>query len=635
MSQTPTPAFAGTRTSAAGQAIPSSRETRHAAPQQRRIASRPITAFANATLALVLILAVFGGWRAWDTLRNTGSPPPATSVPGMAMLPATPDDAVAAVEPTEPAYACDFSRDIPIFQQVDESPVDGTTLVLTAGGDLLLTCPEELEPIILATEVNAGQVGPAGYPGLVSFWTPQDGTTSGFITYVSIFNGASIKAGIPPESLTMPNSPSGDSPWLVTNSFDNPGIWEITDLRTMQTRIMDDFVESDVPPGVVIVPGGTPVIADASGDTLVMGIMTRSDIDAEGALFKVEGLPGALLVLDGSFDNAHWIDVPNDLGATRDLALSPDGQFLVLRSSVDASSPASPVNYSIVRTTDGEELGRSDDIAFVDSVSEVKWVQDGRAITFTDNEALMTLAAEAGARPQTVLQSNALLTDLGTTYDPDVVLVTRMQAEEVATETPDLVQPLIYSVNTRTGKTIDFEGVDVSQNTSPWLADTRFLVLAETHPAWMDDSSNITLRVVDAVTGDTIETIQGITYVDEPGGPSMGPRGVASTIDGHVEIVAFNVLQILAMESGPNGSTVRMLPSPRPESEAYSGILTLWLSDDGTRLSLSIDGDESGTRYLLDLTDPNAEWLAVPPQPGAVQPGYGSAFITFVAGMGD
>jgi len=216
-----------------------------------------------------------------------------------------------------------------------------------------------------------------------------------------------------------------------------------------------------------------------------------------------------------------------------------------------------------------------------------------------------------------------------------VVLVTRMQAEEVATETPELVQPLMYSVNTRTGESIEIEGVDVSHNVSPWLADTRFLVVAETHPAWMDDTSSITVRVVDAVTGETLDEIPDISYVHEPGGPSMGPHGVVSTADGHVEVVAFNVSQILAMESGPNGATTRLLPSPRLESDAYGGILTLWLSDDGTRLSLSIDGDETGTRYLIDLTDPEAEWLPVPVQPGSVQPGYGPANIGFVPGTGD
>src|SRR5690606_41937967 len=52
------------------------------------------------------------------------SPEPTTSA--RAMIPATPEDAVPALDTPEPAYACDFSRDIPIFQQVTASPIAGT-----------------------------------------------------------------------------------------------------------------------------------------------------------------------------------------------------------------------------------------------------------------------------------------------------------------------------------------------------------------------------------------------------------------------------------------------------------------------------------------------------------------------------
>src|SRR5690606_12564375 len=108
--------------------------------------------------------------------------------------------------------------------------------------------------------------------------------------------------------------------------------------------------------------------------------------------------------------------------------------------------------------------------------------------------------------------------DLGTTYDPDVVLVTRMQAEEIATETPELVQPLTYSVNTRTGESIEIEGVDVSHNLSPWLADTHFLVMGDTYIQDMDGET-ATFRVVDAVTGETVDEIAGIAIAQDPTGP--------------------------------------------------------------------------------------------------------------------
>ncbi|HYI24684.1 MAG TPA: hypothetical protein VD767_04670, partial [Thermomicrobiales bacterium] len=241
MQQSPTPAYAGQRTAATGQTIPPSRGGGLAAPRRARsrFAPRSLTVLSNATLALLLILTALGGWRAWDTMRGTGTADPEPTATGWAMIPATPDDAAPAVETPEPAFDCDFSRDIPIFHQVNESPVDGTALVLTIGGDLLLSCPEEPEPIVLASGVTAGQVGPPGYPGLVTFSTPETGTTPAFVTYLNIFTGASVRAGLSQEGMRMPSLPNEESPWLVANSYDTPGTWEITDLRTMESRTLN------------------------------------------------------------------------------------------------------------------------------------------------------------------------------------------------------------------------------------------------------------------------------------------------------------------------------------------------------------------------------------------------------------
>jgi hypothetical protein len=58
---------------------------------------------------------------------------------------------------------------------------------------------------------------------------------------------------------------------------------------------------------------------------------------------------------------------------------------------------------------------------------------------------------------------------------------------------------------------------------------------------------------------------------------------------------------------------------------------TVVLSPEGTTLSLSSQSDESRTRWLLDLTDADAEWLEVPNEAVSSDPGL----ITFIEGMGD
>jgi hypothetical protein len=46
------------------------------------------------------------------------------------------------------------------------------------------------------------------------------------------------------------------------------------------------------------------------------------------------------------------------------------------------------------------------------------------------------------------------------------------------------------------------------------------------------------------------------------------------------------------------------------------------------------ESDVSGNRYLIDLADPEAEWVVVPTPDGAIAPGYGTAPIQFMPGTG-
>jgi hypothetical protein len=585
--------------------------------------------FANATLALVIVLAGVATWLVYDRIDGGGGTedPPAT-VPGMADAPHTPEatDAVAPAVIPSLAYACDFSRDIPIFQQVDESPVEGTALLVTTGGDLVLTCPEEPAPIVLGSGVNEGQVGPAGYPGLVSSFTPPTDAEAGAITYLNVFTGKSVKAGIPPEgAMAFGTDADGASPWLVTNSFDNPGVWVITDLRSMESRTFKTFADPESPSGGTLVPPGTPVITATAGDTLVMGIMTSSDIDGEGALFDVEGLPGTLLVLDGSFDNAHWIDIPDNLAMTRRMWLSPDGEHLALKSNDGDASFNGTITYTIVRTSDGAEIASSEPV--VDDLSTVRWVQDGQAIAYTARQSLNVLAARDGAEPTTVLDTGDTFGTLRGTYDPDVVTVQRVQAEEVATETPDAVHWMMYAVNTVTGESIEIDGIDVRDSYGWELPPSRYLVLTDT---WVDDTTPTTYRVVDAVTGEEVGTLPDASLAPLEGHVSLGRNALAISNDGNTMVIAFNAAQIWLLRVVDGEPEIRQLP-PLPGVDVTSTAgADLFISPDGTLLSATISGSGEGDRFLLDLTDPGAMWSVYPSQAGT-NPGA----IFFVPGTGD
>jgi len=209
--------------------------------------------------------------------------------------------------------------------------------------------------------------------------------------------------------------------------------------------------------------------------------------------------------------------------------------------------------------------------------------------------------------------------------------VRRLQAEEVATETPGPVQSRISSVNAVTGEVIEFDGVDISHNVSPWYPDTRFMVMGDT-PIQDMNAETATFRVVDAVTGEVLDELPDIQLSQDPNGPMMELRSVASTDDGRTEVIGFGASQLYLLRDVQGTLEMRQLPSPNGEVESYIGSVPLWLAGDGSQLSLTIDGDESRTRYMIDLTDPDAAWVAVPST--IIEPGYGPENIFFVPGTG-
>ncbi len=76
---------------------------------------------------------------------------------------------------------------------------------------------------------------------------------------------------------------------------------------------------------------------------------------------------------------------------------------------------------------------------------------------------------------------------------------------------------------------------------------------------------------------------------------------------------------------------IRQVDSPPGLAEAYNASANLFISPDGGMLSLTVQGDESRTRWLLPLNGEPDEWIEVP----STVPGEGPATIFFVPGTGD
>ncbi len=130
-------------------------------------------------------------------------------------------------------------------------------------------------------------------------------------------------------------------------------------------------------------------------------------------------------------------------------------------ASENEAPPDGATVYSVVRTADGHEVGRSAADPVQNPMLTMAWVQDGTALAYLQGTSLMLLTVEGDGTLVPLLDVNDSLAALRTTYDPDVVTVSALQFEEVATEIPVTVGFLTYSVNTVTGKTIEINGDDV------------------------------------------------------------------------------------------------------------------------------------------------------------------------------
>jgi hypothetical protein len=577
--------------------------------------------FANATLAVVIVLAGFATWLVYDRIDGSSTDDPPATVPGLADAPHTPeatDVAEPAVIPSL-AYACDFSRDIPIFPQVDESPVEGTALLLTTGGDLVLSCPEEPEPIVLTSGVT--QVSPMHWPGIVSvLGAGPPGTQP--MTVVNVMSGGMVDVGIPPESMTDPWTQPTDTPWLVAPAAGAPGEWTITDLRNMNSRLYSDLAGAPVPEGTVLT-------ARASGDTLVVTPWVRETQEDTGAAFQGKGIPASALVIVGSLDATNTIDLPANLPPIVDLRLAPDGRHLALITNENRNLPGAVTHVSVVRTSDGKEVGRDNITNTGMPGMAMTWVQGSEALTYLNGASLMLLTTDGDGTPVTLLHDSSIEM-LRSTYNPDVVTVSGHRNTGGATKTPGESLFLTTSVNTRTGEILEFPEFDV-RDTYFWeFPPTRYLILSGTQA---DDTTPTTYRVVDPVTGEEVDTLTNVVVSELEGHTGLGRESLVFSADGNTEVIAFRAAETYVLRESDGEADIRQLPAlPGLDGTSTVGA-DLFISPDGSLLSATISGSGEGDRFLLDLTDPGAAWSVYPTQASDRESGVHG--IRFVPGTGD
>lgn len=599
-----------------------------AKPHAGRRSARPtsprpfLTGFTNATLAVIVLLMAFGAWRIYDGERPAPPPTPEQSH-SLAFQPEATPETISAVpediSTPEPAFACDFTHDIPILLEVNESPVDATVVLLTRSGDVVLSCPEQSAPIVLAT--NQGQVAPTEWPGVVvtQAMNYEVGVTP--VTYINLLTGEQIEIVPTYSQPTTMAWTGGRSQWALQESgTDQGGNLTLVNLRSFEVGQLANYLpDGSYPPQF-----GTISSTNASG-VLAVGLCYQNQALGTCPLQIRQDSPGAVLILDGSLDDAHWLNVPNDLIDIQEMVLSPDGDFLALRSTsgMDGSASSLSTIFSVIRTDTGAEVGRSD---VSHAIPDMRWAMNGDALVFLDDSGVGFMRTDTG-EIERLLETGDELQDLRSTHDPETVLVTAFQVEDPIRETPTTVYHRVLSLNIQTGEMLVFDGIDISLNASPWYSDSQFLVMAAERPVGSGPHS---FRVLDPVSGEEIGTLEGVAYVavSSSGQPTLDTRQVVTTPNGATQAISFGPEHSYVLHQG-NGPEIAHLPTPN--MEAARG-LALTLSSDGKWLSaIPMGQSDDQLRYLLDLTEPEAEWQTVPDD----FPETLARSIFFVPGTGD
>jgi hypothetical protein len=587
------------------------------------------TGAANLALAVLIVAALFGAWRG---LQDSGGPSDLATLPAITLQESTPQSTtpganVAAA--ATPITACDLSGDIPLAPDMtnDEPPFAMTSLYVvhadpTSGdprGVLRLGCPGQ-ESVTLAENVTSVWAGP--WPGTVGIVTMPPGVedpAAATTSFVDVRTGRMVRFGVDTGAMQLTHTVG--SPWVFGPSPDDSATLAVADLRTMEIQPLAEVIGVAVPADAILL-ASTP----ANDGTLAIGFAHPYSESADsGTLQQAQEADGDLAILGNSSADARWIDVPDSLPRIGAISLSPDGTHAAVTSMGEGGLASESYRYGLIDLAGGSLAGQSGDISSGDNPS-VAWVQEGSAIAYLANSRLETLAIDGGGQPAVAFEADSQLYSLKTTWNPDVVVASTHRdhgSDASATETE---QDMVYSVDISTGAVHEFTGLDASA-TVGWITDASALVMYQ----WEDANPESTTYIVfDPVTGDQIGEIADAppVQVSERTRPTLGPNSSTISADGTAEVIALGTQHIYAFVVGDGGLTMSRIESPEGMLSESFLTATIFLSPDGSLLSLTGDEDEGRTRYMTSLDDPESGWTGFE----NIVPGEGGdGLITFVA----
>jgi hypothetical protein len=483
----------------------------------------------------------------------------------------------------------------------------------------MLHCPEEPEDVELAKRTFS--VGPGPIPGILQLWLMPEESSDLAETYpvfVNLRSGQLHAFGRQDDAAQSNLAYADGSPWIIGPANDDPSSLQVLDVRTMESTDLSALIGAPIPDGAQVTATG----ARESGTFALAYTLPYTGPGEGGTLMTNPGAPGDLMILGKDFDTIRWIDLPDSLPYARNIWLSPDGSTIALSVYDGPTQFDDALSYARISAEDGSLLGQSGPIETPGNPLAL-WIQKGTAIAFAADNTVQVLQAEPNAQPEIVLEPGQEISGVRTTTSPDIVVATVRQDHGSDADPTSTDVDKVISVNVATGETHEFEGMEIG-NIISWITSTNALLMYDF--AGMGPGT-VTIHVYDPVSGGLIQEIPDVPNPNDTGSMAVGKNSFTIDDDGGTMVYTFGTQNIHVVKTW-NGTPIAEQIAP---PNALQSAATVVLSPEGTTLSLSSQSDESRTRWLLDLTDADAEWLEVPNEAVSSDPGL----ITFIEGMGD
>lgn len=541
---------------------------------------------ANVALALVLLLAGFGAFRAFaGELPFGGSNGPGAdngnaAYAQLATLPA------ATAEPENASTACVFSESVPIYSGVDSPPVDGTVLYTTSSGDLTLTCPDEPQPIVLSHTVAMASATNA--PGVVQIQIPNGTTTDVVMMNVMTREWIQLNPGTFSSYLGDANMGGALQIFPVVGS---PDAWSLLNLETMQSATLADLTGAKFPASAHI------TVATAANNAGIAVSLSQYRTEGSATLAPAYGAEGDVAVIGDDLETVHWVSVPADFPEVTNISLSPDASQLALVSNLTSyEEPTANTTISVIEVATGEEIVRSDPF-IAPAGAFFQWAENGNAITYITDSTAYRLELEPDAIATELYASDGTLMLMPATTQSNLLHLKEQTSDGNAN---------LVILETDTGDVVTVAGDPWFRGTTPVMhwTDQLHPIVVVTSDGW---------NIVDPRTGESLMTPAGSADTspvtqDEDGQMRLRQLDIVAQ-QAPVSAVMLEDSTIATFELRGAEPTIAAWPAPPEDASGQ-----IRISPDGSALIAgqgTWEGEE-GPWWSLDLTNPDAEWTPGP-----------------------